>query len=88
MIHSTVATLRSPVSISASSSTSWKEERTPARWVRKPNSCLSWRWTGTLITVWTGHGALMCRPGGTSSVYLPKVSTTPTSSGSTEKMAL
>ena len=35
----------------------------PARTVRKPNSILSWRCTGTLVTVSTPNGILKCGPG-------------------------
>ena len=87
-IHSSTATLRSPVNITDSSPICcccpayWV--RMPASTVRKPNSCLSCRCTGTRCITST-NGILKCRPGSVVREYFPKRSTTPPSSGSTWK---
>ena len=86
-IHSTTATLRSPVSMMASPFVSGESgansERVAARRVRKPNSILSCRCTGTLVTVSTPNGILRCGPGLVVRSKAPKRWITATSSGST-----
>ncbi len=85
-IHSTTATLRSPVSITDSPANDAAEyrDRMPGSVVRNPNSSLSWRWTGTRVTD-SMNGILTLRPGSVVRTYRPKRSTTPTSSGLTWK---
>ena len=56
--------------------------RWPGRVVRKPNSILSCRCTGTLVTV-SAKGNFRCGPGSVVRAYAPNRWTTPTSSGST-----
>ena len=66
-IHSTTATLRSPVSISDSPLGALGAgpvlRPDPGGDVPKPNSILSWRCTGTLVTVSTPNGIFRCGPG-------------------------
>ena len=83
-IHSTTATLRSPVSITASAvkSPRLKVVRTAGSSVRNPNSSLSCRCTGTFCTSST-NGIFIRNPGSVVRTYRPKRSTTPTSSGCT-----
>ena len=84
-IHSTTATFRSPVSIEDSWACSGLVrncDRTSADTVSNPNSSLSWRCTGTLVTVSTPKGILRWGPGSVVRTYFPKRCTTPTASGS------
>ncbi len=85
-IHSTTATLRSPVSITASCAKACGayslRRPAPVPVVRKPNSSFSCRCTGIRCTFST-NGSLTRRPGSLVRMYRPKRTTTPTSSGCT-----